>query len=479
MPVVNILLGTALRLFDLDYQSLWFDEAFSVAVAKLTPWQILANAGQSVHPPFYYLLLHFWIEIGGVTDYSVRFLSAGFSILSIALIYRIGQVIFNHRVGIWAALMLTLFPFQVQFAQETRMYTLILLLTLITLFAFVKAIQTNKWRWWNIYLVAFILGLYTHYLIGFIIFTYHFFIAFYWRDYRRVWPPLLITDLIALIVFLPQVIAFFEQAGVVFGSNYWLASPPVVYIFITMYYLILGDYPRSTFMIYIGLFLVLSLLAISSYQIFARKPDKSTRWQLLLFMGIWVPIILIFTISQFKPIYLIRTLIICTPFLTLLLAAALQRAQFNSPLPYLTGILAVLILVTFFNFYAAPVHTKEPLREIADQVWQNKEQGDLVVHTSQWTAIPFIVYAQPEENYLLSEPFQPIIPFDRWEAMGGRTLNINRIPSDQRLWLVIAPEQAPGSQIEQVQQQLGKDRSRLQNDTPGGSIVLQLYDRVD
>ncbi len=52
----------------LDARSLWFDEAFSVAIARLPVpqiWNLVART--DAHPPLYYLLLHVWLLLGDMS----------------------------------------------------------------------------------------------------------------------------------------------------------------------------------------------------------------------------------------------------------------------------------------------------------------------------------------------------------------------------------------------------------------------------
>ena len=59
-----LLLAFLLRIAYLDAQSLWWDEAFSVTVSSMDLHSLLiATLGDRVHPPLYYLVLHFWLTL--------------------------------------------------------------------------------------------------------------------------------------------------------------------------------------------------------------------------------------------------------------------------------------------------------------------------------------------------------------------------------------------------------------------------------
>jgi len=67
-----VLVAWSLRVFDLAAQSLWYDEAFSVLVAR-ADW---ATAGRllsvDLHPPLYYLFLRAGLATLGSSEFAVR-----------------------------------------------------------------------------------------------------------------------------------------------------------------------------------------------------------------------------------------------------------------------------------------------------------------------------------------------------------------------------------------------------------------------
>src|SRR5512135_1638666 len=65
-PIVTILLaGTALRMFHLGADSLWYDETVSVYLAGSPVPELLRHTAGDIHPPGYYLLLRAWLLLAG------------------------------------------------------------------------------------------------------------------------------------------------------------------------------------------------------------------------------------------------------------------------------------------------------------------------------------------------------------------------------------------------------------------------------
>jgi mannosyltransferase len=93
------------------------------------------------HPPLYYLLLHYWITLNGYTPYNVRLLSALFGAGTIPIIYLIGKRISGVMTGLVAAVILAFSPFNIYFAQETRMYTLLTFNAAVAIYALVRLLN--------------------------------------------------------------------------------------------------------------------------------------------------------------------------------------------------------------------------------------------------------------------------------------------------------------------------------------------------
>ena len=134
VAAVASVLGLALRL--LPRSGLWLDEALSVNIASLPLGDIPGALERDGHPPLYYFLLHFWLELG-TSDWWVRTLSAVTSAIGIPLAFLAGRRMGNRRsaaglgrrrLGLIAVALWALLPFAVRYGSETRMYALVSLL---------------------------------------------------------------------------------------------------------------------------------------------------------------------------------------------------------------------------------------------------------------------------------------------------------------------------------------------------------------
>ncbi|MBI4786384.1 MAG: glycosyltransferase family 39 protein [Chloroflexi bacterium] len=166
--LVIILAAFALRVFRLDFQSLWYDEAFSVYLAQFALGDITARTAADIQPPLYYYLLHFWISIAGDSEFAVRFFSLFFGVLTIPLMYVTARRLFDRSAAVIVGVLATLSPLYLWYSQEARMYTLITFLLLLSSYALSRALSPSPvgdggGPGWGLFTLANIAAVYTHY----------------------------------------------------------------------------------------------------------------------------------------------------------------------------------------------------------------------------------------------------------------------------------------------------------------------------
>ncbi|WP_439555850.1 glycosyltransferase family 39 protein [Dyadobacter sp.] len=93
--------------------------------------------------PFYYLLLHIWMDIFGLSDYSARSFSVLLSVMIIGLTYLFGRRFFSANTGLIAAAIVAVEPFFIAYSHQARNYSLTFFLTLLATYFFLQIIE-NK-----------------------------------------------------------------------------------------------------------------------------------------------------------------------------------------------------------------------------------------------------------------------------------------------------------------------------------------------
>lgn len=175
------LFGAALlvRLYRLDAQSLWLDEGSSWQIAQL-PWAaLLADLLRpSAAYPLYHLLLKGWVLIFGASEFALRLPSALAGAGAVAAIYLAGVELWGARgqgggdpqqrlalpaggqggraprsasvasgpvpPALAAALIALASPFTIWYAQEAKVYSLLLLCAALLVWLFLRALRLGR-----------------------------------------------------------------------------------------------------------------------------------------------------------------------------------------------------------------------------------------------------------------------------------------------------------------------------------------------
>ena len=140
--------------------------------------------------PFYYLLLHIWIRLFGMSDFSVRFMSVLFSCATIILLFFfINEHFKNFKLAILGAFLMAIEPFFIAMSQQTRNYSMTFFLTLLTTHIFLKIIKNEEQgvksnKWYLVYGLLSALCLLSHFLTATIFMAHGFYVLMFVRKTR-------------------------------------------------------------------------------------------------------------------------------------------------------------------------------------------------------------------------------------------------------------------------------------------------------
>jgi mannosyltransferase len=144
-------------------QALWIDEALSIGIASHPVADIPGLLAQDGSPPLYYLLLAGWMELVGDGEAATAGLSLAFGLAIIPVALWSGWTLAGVRAGWLAAVAAAFLPFLTTYAQETRMYTLVGLLSLVATTCLLAIVVHRRSGWWVAGLAASLtVALYTH-----------------------------------------------------------------------------------------------------------------------------------------------------------------------------------------------------------------------------------------------------------------------------------------------------------------------------
>lgn len=306
------LLGTALRLFYINIPPLWYDENFTLILARLPLDQMLKATAGDVHPPLWYLIEWMFYHVNPyLPAWFVRVPALIFSIGSLLCFVAVMRHLqINERVQTAAFTLMAVLPFQLWYAQEGRMYAM---LEFFVLFTLIAALERK-------YLLLFIgsLGLlftqnygpFYMAAIALVLLTREKFYSFQWE---------VSTMTCAGVMWLPWFMVVQQQMTDITG-RYWIMDKSLGSVLIILYKLFLtAAVPaRFFFASYVVTFaaVILGVIAI----IRSKHPARVT-----VAIMAFVPLLIAWGVSLvWQPVILFRPLIGISPFLYLVVCWSVQ-----------------------------------------------------------------------------------------------------------------------------------------------------------
>jgi mannosyltransferase len=448
--LLTIALAFALRIYGLEHQNFWFDEAATSFIATRSYSEILSHIREEAvleHPPLYYILIHPWLGLAGQSEFSYRFFSVIFGVLLPPLLYRFGRFLFDTRVALLSALIATISPFQIYYAQEARMYTLTAFWGLLSIYFLSWALASNRRIAWAALGLADAIGIGIHYYFVLVVVSQAIFLLLAYKIHKRMLVKWILfhvpSFLFGLIWFLSShrlqvVFADFASRPLGMGRSWaevaacWLA-------------LVIG--PRSP-SVRAGLlslpFVPLFVLgATGAYQLSPGKVDAippKVRGTLLLVYTTVSPLVALFV----PHLFLARYLGTVSPALCLLPALGLRVLRRRTAVLFGMG-LAFLVAVNVYslaNYYTGFV--KSEYGTMVQVIETASQPGDGIVLDSPWQYVLFKHYYKDDLPWYFLPAF-----FPSW--LTPEPLTNNEVETTfqhlstqhPRLWLVLADTEIP------------------------------------
>lgn len=341
-----LILSFILRSFGLN-QSLWLDEA-AQAIESVRPLAEQLDIKADFWPPFYHLLLHFWM-IGGKSEVWLRLLSMGMGVATVYFTYLLVKTLISVKAARLTSLLLTIAPFHVWYSQEVRPYSLATLLGVVATYLLLKQ------KFWG-YTVTSALFLYSSYLAPFLLLTHGAFIFFFDRKNWRQW---VLGFVVAVIFFLPWLPKLYEQ--LLIGRGLQAALPgwseavstplwkslPILFTKFS-----LGRISFDDKWLYAGIVTVLFLLF--GYLVYRSiRTQKIISGKIIILGGL--PIVIAFFTSFFLPIFAPQRLLFSLPFFYMLWAQGIVSLEKQRILK-----ITIALILVFSSSYAVFQYNTNP-----------------------------------------------------------------------------------------------------------------------
>lgn len=399
-----VALGLVLRVLQLDFQPLWWDEGYSVFFATRDLPTMLARTAVDIHPPLYYALLQGWLGAFGSSAVVLRLLSVVIGAAAIPLLYLVARDLFNRRVGLTSAFLLAIAPLPIYYSQELRMYGLVMLLALASVALQLRLLADNGRQNANqlVLFVAYVLvttlALYTQYFAAFLVAAEIAVVAYLafrarWRIEWNKWLPAWVS---IGILYLPWVFyagpKLFVYVTDKVGIEQYSRLDPLTYLVQHLTAFSIGHVTDWNWLswgaIVFGLLALVGLLASRNWHV-GEGNSELTIQNYLAAIYLFVPLALGFLVNlvyTFHPIRYERLLLFAAPFFLIYVACGLvalfERERAVGILA--TGVLAALCIASLFDFYTVPRYPDEDYRPLIQEMSRTASDDDLVYGLYPW-----------------------------------------------------------------------------------------------
>jgi uncharacterized membrane protein len=375
---LTVALAALLRTTHLGTKSFWADEAASVVFAKLgwaEFWHTLTTSEANMG--LYYLLLRGWVQIND-HGWFVRLLSAVAAVATVPAVYAISRIVFSHRAGMIAALLLAVNVFHVTFSQEARSYSLAVLLVTCSCLFFVQAMKMPQRRSGALYILTSAAALYAHFFAALVLAVQAVSLLFFPPPRALVWKQLRLMLIIAGLGF-PLLLFILLRSS---DQLDWVQPSSAR-----------GVYHFFTYLTGSGLKFIIALIALAlafrrwSVQRSQQKWSVGT-WSFL-FVSLWLglPVVVTLFFSHWKPLFAPRFLLICLPASVILVGQGLAEISRNWVRRTAVTVVVLSSIWTLRTYYRQP--PQEDWKSATRFLIQNAQPGDAVFFSSQYCRLPF------------------------------------------------------------------------------------------
>ena len=369
-------LATVMRFLFLAGKPFWFDEAFSVEIARLS-WHDFARLlwWREANMSLYYLLLRGWLHFGS-SPFFIRSFSVGASLAALAAIFWLSCKLFDRRVALIAAALLSCNAYHIRYAQEARSYSLFVLLSTLSsgfFVGWVREAESEHNR--RSYVLSSVLAVYAH-LYALLLVAAHWLAARTLEKsalsasrvaLRRAWIPIGIGAL--------PLLAFVGKTGA--GQIRWITRPGF-HDLLEFGEHLAGNSGVALLLLY-GAACLAAILPVRGLLL-----QRSANWEVrrIQFLLIWLlfPVALTVALSVVRPVFLARYLIFCLPALIILAASGLASLS----KAWMTGVcLAAVLLLSLQGTFSYYDHDFDLARDgsqaAANYIYDHERAGDAVL----------------------------------------------------------------------------------------------------
>lgn len=453
-----------LRIAHLASKPFWFDECFSVELARID-WRNFLHLvwWREANMTLYYLVLRGWLHlvpVPGQSEFFIRSLSVLFAAATLPAIYWLARLLYDRRVALIAASLFAANAYSVRYAQEARSYSLFLLLATLSSAFFVAWLRRPSRGNRIGYVLASVLAAYAH-LYTLLLLVAHW-IVWRWPGRPDLGPGENKDQLAAQISRAWRIIALTVLPLVVFviktgtGPIHWITRPHLRDLFEFFEHLAGSDsWPLA------AIYALACVAALGRSGVMLWLHDESWQAWRARFLLTWLifPIALTALLSQAKPVFLGRYMIFCLPPLIILAAAGMVRLRQSWMLAVALTVMLFLSLRGVSFVYGHDFDDERDGSQAASKfILDHAQPGDGIVFHIAGGRVPYEFFrsvraGEDTANPAFTRALGPEILFPN-HGQGLQSSDFNGKPTDNllrgvaashsRVWLFLIDNGPPG-----------------------------------
>jgi len=388
-----ILLGSLLRFYGLEFQSLWNDELASwrrSSFDHLSPL-IQEVVKTQLHPPGYDIFLHHVNKYFGDSEKILRLPSAISGVMIIFMTFLMGTYLYSCKEGLIASAMMAVLWCPIYYSQEARPYSLLLLFSLVSMYGWVsilKDLDENRRPHHFItavYIISAILCAYLHYFGLYFVMLQGTGSFLFILNKRKAFLYILTIYFAIFIAYLPWLPDFYYQLKHNQNTIRWVREPDIEtfikymkFVFNrSLFFLIIASIMYVFLIVHMSKYLLRNIKSINIINILLYSDS-------LLFLWLTIPYIGAYVVSNLMtPVLTFRNLIVSIPAAYLLLARSITKLTQNSTkLTIVTFLIMVMFLfnLIFTMHYYSKAH-KDQFRETVNFIIEkyNSYENSLII----------------------------------------------------------------------------------------------------
>lgn len=412
-------------------RQLEYDEVIAILFARHDFGDIVRGTAADTMPPLYYWLLHLWAPAGDDLAWA-RLLSTLLGVAAVPLVYLVGRRFLDQFDSLAGAALFAVSPFPVFYGHYARMYALLALLGLLAVLFFFRWLQERRTRDLVFFAVATGLSLYVHNLAVLLIVSLD---LLFLLQRRRGYLPLALAHVVLGLAYIPWLMYLPGQLEKV-ARAFWIPPPGPAELVRTPL-LFLFHLPLPDLLVIPAAFVALLALAVTVME--TRRRWRPELLPLAVVAG--VPIGLMFLISQVRPVYVERAVLVSAAAYYLLLATALRRMPIKPLAWSLAGGIGLVMAAAHGYQYAYEGFPRSPRYAIAEQIGPDLRPGDLVLHDNKLSFFPTYFFSPDLPQTYLPDP-----PGSANDTLAQGTIEVLGVPPSSleeavrdrsRVWFVI------------------------------------------